>query len=76
MVEMRRVVSLLMDEVLYFLERAAEWAEPPILYPVITESLQDETRTLADSLLPIPTRLQRGLVECSSIVCSRCSIAK
>ena len=55
MVEMRRVVSLLMDEVLYFLERAAEWAEPPILYPVITESLQDETRTLemAEALMRV-----------------------
>ena len=45
MVEMRRVLPLLLDEVLYFLERAAEWAEPPILYPVITETLQDEERT-------------------------------
>ena len=33
-------------------------------------------RTLADSLLPVPRRLQRGLVECSSIFCIRCCLAK
>eukprot|EP00892_Ulva_mutabilis_P012387 jgi/Ulvmu1/9520/UM053_0008.1 len=39
MVETRKVFRNVLDEVAYFVERAALWREPPILYPCITELL-------------------------------------
>lgn len=36
MVETRKVFRNVLDEVAYFVERAALWREPPILYPFIT----------------------------------------
>ena len=39
MVETRKVFRNVLDEVAYFVERAALWREPPILYPFITALL-------------------------------------
>lgn len=44
MVETRKVFRNFLDEVAHFVERAALWREPPILYPAITGLMAEDER--------------------------------
>lgn len=47
MVEMRKIFRLFLDEVDFFMQRAKHWSSPPILYPFISDTLQDAAATAA-----------------------------
>lgn len=55
MVEERKIGKLFVDEVVYFLHRAALWSAPPIFYPFVSEEIQSREKVVAvvDSLLRV-----------------------
>eukprot|EP01134_Creolimax_fragrantissima_P002137 CFRG2137T1 len=61
MVEERKICKLFMDEVAYFSERASSWKEGPIMYPFVTEDMQDEAKVSTNVVAPLLRALERKL---------------
>ncbi|KNC77335.1 hypothetical protein SARC_10202 [Sphaeroforma arctica JP610] len=61
MVEERKISKLFLDEVAYFSERASRWKEGPIMYPFVTEDMQNEQLVSDNVIRPLLSALNREL---------------
>lgn len=59
MAEQRRLSLLFPDEIVYFLQRASGWREPPILYDFLVDSLQNEVRVAHHAVHPLMRFMER-----------------
>ncbi len=64
MIEQRRISKLFLDEVEYFLRRAAGWNQPPIFYDFIQKDLQDKGEILNSIVKPLLKQVETYLAEC------------
>lgn len=63
MIEQRRISKLFLDEVEYFLRRAAIWNAPPICYEFIQKDLQDTNKIVSSVVKPLIHQVESLYIE-------------